>query len=171
MRKLFSIFVGALIALSFASCEKDNTPKVKEFVDLGLPSGTLWSNVNENNPKDTYGFYIFDEAITDFGTQVPTKAQWEELLQFSTYEKTKSGCKIIGRNGNTIFLPYAGYRDCNGVGSTGDGFGCYWTSTAVGDYDPDNAYDITFRDDMDEPYIAFGPKCFGYSVRLIQVQK
>ena len=171
MKKLFNIFAAALIALSFASCNKSNEPEVKEFIDLGLPSGTLWSNVNEKNPKDQLGFYLFDEAVSEFGAQLPTKEQWQELLQICTFEKTKSGYKIIGRNGNSIFLPYAGYRDCDGASSTGDGFGCYWTSTAVGDYSPDNAYDITFRDDMDEPYFSAGPKCFGYSVRLIQLEK
>ena len=46
------------------------------YVDLGLPSGTLWRNSNEGGD---YARYTYDEAISRFGNKLPTKQQLEEL--------------------------------------------------------------------------------------------
>ena len=46
----------------------------------------------------------------------------------STTHKGVKGTLLTGPNGNSIFLPYAGYRwDVNLMGI--EEFGCYWTST------------------------------------------
>ena len=37
-----------------------------EYIDLGLPSGTLWADCNEE------GFYYFDEAVEKYGYRLPT---------------------------------------------------------------------------------------------------
>ena len=44
------------------------------YVDLGLPSGTLWKGKNEG------GWYTYEEAISMFGNLLPTKEQFEELI-------------------------------------------------------------------------------------------
>ena len=46
------------------------------YVDLGLPSGTLWRNANEGG-NDAH--YTYDEAIRIYGHNLPTKQQIEEL--------------------------------------------------------------------------------------------
>ena len=43
------------------------------YTDLGLPSGTIWKNFNAT------GFYTYDDAVKQFGSRLPSKAQWEEL--------------------------------------------------------------------------------------------
>ena len=110
-----------------------------EFVDLGLPSGTLWAtcNVGANKPED-YGDYLsWDEGKTvdakwGNGWQMPSKEQWEELVQNTkTIWTTRNGVNgrlFIANNGNSIFLPAAGYLgECflYGAGS----FGNYWSSS------------------------------------------
>ena len=91
-----------------------------KWVDLGLPSGTLWKNSNEN------GFYSYDDAIAKFGSRLPTKEQLDELIDKCkwTWKSSKKGYIVVGPNGNSIFLPAAGYRGCDGdvigVGSYGD---------------------------------------------------
>lgn len=37
------------------------------YVDLGLPSGTLWKNKNEE------GFYTYDDAVSKFGSKFADK--------------------------------------------------------------------------------------------------
>ena len=66
------------------------------------------------------------------GWKLPTMAQWEELANRCTWIMTTqgghSGYKVTGPNGNSIFLPAAGYRD--GTSSVGVGrYGFYWSAT------------------------------------------
>ena len=81
-----------------------------EYVDLALPSGTLWAKTNVGAKEESdYGDYLtFEEACK---YNLPTKEQMEELIRCCTWKwvkvKDKPGCLVIGRNGNTIFLPAA----------------------------------------------------------------
>lgn len=45
-----------------------------EYIDLGLPSGTLWAT------KTQYSNMTWDNAISRFGNRVPTMNQYKELL-------------------------------------------------------------------------------------------
>ena len=56
-----------------------------EYVDLGLPSGTLWKSKNEKGMYYTYG-----EAVRQFGDQLPTREQFAELKAFCSW--TQQGC-------------------------------------------------------------------------------
>lgn len=82
-----------------------------------------------------------DAATAALGSDVhtPTKAEWEELINNTTSEWTTvkgvKGCKFTAANGNSIFLPAAGYRvdtDLEFDGSRGSN-GYYWSSTLVTD--------------------------------------
>ena len=50
--------------------------ELRKYIDLGLPSGTLWKESNEGGD---YAYYTFDEAIIKFGNKLPTKQQLEDL--------------------------------------------------------------------------------------------
>ena len=130
----------------------------QEWVDLGLLSGTLWKNSNEEG-----GFYTYDEAVNEFGGKLPTDAQVEELRSKCQWEWMGNGYNVKGANGNKIFLPAAGYRNCDGsvdyVGSVGG----YWSSIPSGS---DNAWDLDFN--SGEVYVGSNFRCYGLSVRLVQ---
>lgn len=132
--------------------------KAQGFVDLGLPSGALWKDKNEEG-----GFYTYEQAVNKFGNRLPTKEQLEELKNSCRWTWTGSGYRVTGPNGNSIVLPAAGYRYCvgyvDGVGS----FGIYWSSTPR---DSDTAWSLGFHSGgvgMDG-----NNRCSGLSVRLVQ---
>lgn len=132
--------------------------KAQGFVDLGLSSGTLWKDKNEEG-----GFYTYDQAISKFGDKLPTKEQLEELKNSCQWTWTGNGYKVVGPNGQSIVLPAAGYRYCSGsvnyVGS--DGF--YWSSTPGGS---DYAWRLYFNSGRVNVYDDY--RCSGRSVRLVQ---
>ena len=95
------------------------------YIDLGLPSGTMWKKANEGGDIARYSY---NEAKSQFASKLPTKGQFEELKSLCTWTWTGSGCRVTGPNGNFIYLPAAGGEDCNSycpVGVKGE----YWSST------------------------------------------
>ena len=78
MKKLLFFSMMCLMALGIANCDKDSTGTGTSgggggitpagYVDLGLPSGTLWKDKNEEG-----GFYTYDQAVSKFGNKLPTK--------------------------------------------------------------------------------------------------
>lgn len=126
------------------------------YVDLGLPSGTLWKDKNES------GFYDYDAAVRSFGSKLPTKEQLEELKNSCQWTWTGSGYKVVGPSGASIVLPAAGLRNCDGdVGLVGGGY--YGSSTPI---DSDDAWNLYF--DSSEVSMDYGNRCDGLSVRLVQ---
>lgn len=112
------------------------------YIDLGLPSGTFWKNANEGGND---AFYTYDEAVNKFGEQLPTIEQLEELENLCKWEWTTqnrvNGYKITGPNGNSIFLPAAGYRIYSGDVHEVGYIGAYLSSTP---YDSEFAWYLGF---------------------------
>lgn len=146
-----------------------------EWVDLGLPSGVLWRayNVGATTPEEYGGYYDWDAAMDytsglSSGVRVPTRDEFWDLVDYTTNEWITvngiAGRKFTSRiNGNSIFLPAAGFRYCNGSVSYVGSEGFYWSSTTDGS---DGAR-----------YLHFGSggvvgsrldRCDGLSVRLVQ---
>lgn len=147
--KLFCFILLCLMALSVNA----------QYVDLGLPSGTKWKDKNEDG-----GFYTYDEAVSKFGNKLPTKVQFEELLNSCNWTWTGSGYKVTGPNGQSITLPAAGGHYCNGpvcdVGSDGR----YRSSTPS---DFDDAWYLHFYSGGHLMDYGNG-RCARLSVRLVQ---
>ena len=131
------------------------------YVDLGLPSVTLWKNANEGGD---YARYTYNEAVSRFGNKLPTKQQLEELKNKCMWTWTGRGYKVTGPNGNSIFLPAAGQRDCDGGVSRVGTHGYYWSST------PDGS-DVAWSLYLDSSEVSIScdySRCYGHSVRLVQ---
>lgn len=131
------------------------------FVDLGVPSGTLWKNKNETGGHD--GFYSYYEAMEAFGDDLPTKEQFEELKSSCNWTWTGNGYKVTGPSGASITLPAAGSRDGSFVDRVGS-YGYYWSSTPNGS---DDAYYLNFS--SDHCYVYYSRRHYGFSVRLVTV--
>ena len=130
------------------------------FVDLGLPSGTLWKNSNEGGD---YTRYTYDQAVRKFGNKLPTKQQFVELKNECEWTWTGYGYKVIGPNGNSITLPAAGRRNCDGDVADVGTSGLYWSSTPD---DSNYAWDLNLNSSGVNMYPA--SLCLGLSVRLVQ---
>lgn len=135
------------------------TMSAQTYVDLGLPSGTLWKDKNEPGPFCTY-----DEAFSKFGDAIPAKWQFEELISKCTWQWTGNGYKVIGLNGKSIFLPAAGNR-----GRAGDELyavgtdGTYWSSTYDGEK---HAWFLSFNSTVIDLFCR-GRK-HGFTIRLVK---
>jgi len=96
--------------------------KAQGYVDLGLPSGTMWKDNNEN------GLYNWESAANRYGSRIPTKEQWKELYQNCKWETKGWAYKVVGPNGNYIILPLKGLYSDGRMKEVGS-WGYYWTST------------------------------------------
>lgn len=159
---------------------------VHEFVDLGLPSGTLWAtcNIGANQPEDCGDYFAWgetepkvvydwnsyrygnlvgdhfeltkycndsacghngfvddlvvlepvdDAATVNWGVEwrMPTKEEWKELYMKTfcahAVQGGVNGWLFTAPNGNTLFLPSAGF--CLDDGPICTGLGTYWSSS------------------------------------------
>ena len=130
------------------------------YVDLGLPSGTLWKNANEGGDNARY---TYDEAVSRFGNKLPTEEQLVELKDKCTWTWTGRGYKVTGPSGESITLPAAGYRSCNGGGGDVGAHGYYWSSTPYGS---GSVWILFFH--SSKVYMSSHSRCYGQSVRLVQ---
>lgn len=108
------------------------------YIDLGLPSGTLWADENAE------GYYTFDKAKEKFGESLPSKELWQELIDNCEWlwDFKNNQMVVIGKNGNRIVLPACGFQHIHNVFDNGT-IGFYWSSDYFTDY-IDCAYHISF---------------------------
>ena len=98
---------------------------------------------------------------------MPTLEEQEELVNNCTWTWTTqngvNGYKVTGPNGNSIFLPAAGYLYEGTLDSAGS-YGYYWSSSLDTD-DPDYAYGVDFGSDYVDWY-GYG-RYYGLAVRPV----
>ena len=200
----------------------DDGSNYHEYVDLGLPSGTLWATCNvgasspeehgdyfawgETQPKEyydwstyqycnggynrltkycfvsEYGFNGFtdnlntllpedDAATANWGNswRMPTEEEWQELYQNTTNIWTTqngiNGMLFTASNGNSLFLPAAGYRNGNNLYSMGYR-GDYHSSSLVASLPYYALYFYCYSDGFG---IAYGiSRCTGQTIRAVR---
>ena len=165
MKKIvFVAFVCLMTCTTYAQPEPQQQsiepvlPSIPDgYVDLGLPSGTLWKDKNES------GFYSYDQAVSQFGSSLPSQGQWEELRSLCGWTWTVNGYTVIGPSGASIVLPAAGFRYCNETVHDIGAYGIYWSSTPNGS---EKAWYLRFDSGEVDTYSY--DRCFGRSVRLVQ---
>lgn len=103
--------------------------------------------------------------------RMPSRAQFNELLNNTTNEWTTvngvEGRRFTGKNGNSIFLPAAGYRGGTSLryaGSRGD----YWSRTLLAGI-PGDAWYLYFGSGyMYVGDISYGYRYLGFTVRPVR---
>lgn len=152
-----------------------------EFVDLGLPSGTLWA-ADYEKMKDEAGekqvLYLPHGKASQLN--IPTKEQWDELLSNCRWEGSWSSSAItfygvycIGPNGNSIFFGSRGLmKECqiSDIPNYGGGKAYFWIRDNEEGLEK-KAIQISgeiFREDMEEIVSVFS----GYKlpIRLVKAK-
>ena len=99
--------------------------------------------------------------------RMPTLSEVNELKEHCTWEWTNvngvDGYKVTGPNGNSIFLPAAGYSYGTDVYNRGD-YGYFWSSSAQGYYSY-LAYGLSFGDG--DCGLSSYERCYGQAVRPV----
>ena len=137
-------------------------------------------NLTQLLPEDDVAFQF--KKLYNFKFHIPTKEQCEELINHTknywvnNYDpnnmehhtnddgiKGLNGRVFVGKNGNQLFIPAAGYRygsDISGVGSN-----CSLWSSSLYLGSPDRAYYLYFYSDVIS--MSYYTRCFGFSVRPV----
>ena len=128
-----------------------------------LSDGSIYT-LKRYNYDSTFGVVDNKTSLKDYGYEddaarqtlggkwrIPTYAEWAELSKECTWERyndgNREGMKVTGPNGNSIFLPAAGYQSGSTLKDC-DRYGYYWTSDLSYSSDP------IFSDNY-KPYRAF----------------
>lgn len=117
-----------------------------------------------------------DAACAKLGKawRMPTKSEFYELHKECKwtwyYSQGVGGYKVTGPNGNSIFLPAAGYindeEEYDERPYAVGWFGAYWSSTLYEKY-PDNAYCLTIFEDGDYTFNETNQRYLGFSIRPV----
>lgn len=190
----------------------------RNYVDLGLPSGTKWATYNvgatvpegygdyyawgETTSKETYSWSTYrwcngsaytltkyntngscgtidnriilepsdDAATVNWGSawRIPTSDEMSELKNNCTVTWTTlngvNGCLFIGQNGNSLFLPAAGWGINSSILNVGS-YGNYWSSSLCSDTYASWYFCIK----SDDCFFQGTFRCYGFSVRPVCV--
>ena len=144
-------------------CKGSDDTMTKYCNDSSYGYNGFTDNMTVLDPED-------DAAAVNLGGswRMPTKAEQDELRSQCTWTWTThngvNGRLVTGPNGNSIFLPAAGYRRDTYLYNVGS-YGRYWSSSLSTDY-PNNAYYVYFNSgnvDWGHGY----RRCYGQSVRPV----
>ena len=132
-----------------------------------------------SNPAFGYNGFMDDQMILlpedDAATAIlgedwrlPTKEEWDELLQNTTVKFTNAngtdGLLLTASNGACIFLPAGGFLTEDILWYPGF-FGNYWASSLYKD-EPDSSWDLAFTSDLN--YVSKSYRFCGRSVRAVR---
>ena len=180
--------LGLPSGLKWATCNVGATSP-EDYGDYFAWGETVTKKIYDDDNCPTYGLSIselqsqgyidgngnltpqYDAATAKWGGnwRMPTEAEMQELLNNCIWTWTTQngiyGCSVEGPNGNSIFLPAAGYRLGSSLSNEGiDGF--YWSSTPSDDLSYYGAYGLGFNDGVEAVgWINF--LCNGLTVRPI----
>ena len=139
-----------------------NWDTYKYYDDSNLTKYTSNDSKTVLDPED-------DAATANWGGawRMPTKAEQDELRNNCTWTWTTqngvNGYKVTGPNGNSIFLPAAGYVGGGTLYPAGS-YGFYWSSSLSTD-GPYNAYNVGFG--SDDVGWSYDYRYYGLAVRPV----
>ena len=138
-------------------------------------NGSIYALTKYCNTDGLTTLEAMDDAATQklgSGARIPTKAEWVELINNTTAEWTTmngvNGRKFTAFNGNSLFLPAAGYRGAE-IDDAGS-YGTYWSSERNWDdsWSTGNAYYFIFNEGDQGVIYDGGWRYYGQSVRPVR---
>ena len=136
---------------------KDSAAVEPMFVDLGLPSGTLWKS------HDEPGFFSQSAKDSLYAGQLPTMLQFYELWTECIWTREQLGYRVEGKNGNHIMMPSYAYCASNGREFALGQYTSYWLA-------PDSSSNTVYYvfADMKKVGLAITSLHTSRMVRLVQ---
>lgn len=115
----------------------ETSPKSSYYQSNSITCGLSIEELESRGIIDSDGQLTaaYDAATANWGEswRMPTKAEQDELRTNCTWTWTAqngvNGYKVTGPNGNSIFLPAAGYCYDTSLGSAAGSYGLYWSAT------------------------------------------
>lgn len=154
---------------------QDSLPSAKEttdekFIDLGLPSGTLWSRDFLLHEGETqYLPYVEAKKLN-----LPTEDQWYELITNCNIQQVAGPqgyecTRIVGLNGNVLTLKGAGYKDFGTHDKEDGGYPVFWLKSTTED-NKNSAIYINHLGNTDKYAVDIQKMFLGYHlpVRLVK---
>ncbi len=127
--------MGSTAVNYFSSPKADNYSEVKDQFGVVMRKDYTGGDIAETPAYSIIADADHDPAAKNWGGTwtMPSTEQVRELIEKCTWEFTGAGYKVTGPNGNSIFLPAAGYRFGDkwygngnaGYYATGEIFGTY----------------------------------------------
>ena len=107
-----------------------------------------------------------DAATANWGSnwRMPSLEEWLELIDNTTQTWTESGCLCQAPNGNSLFLPAAGYYEGTDFFNEGT-YGQYWSSSLYSDYAFISYYFFLASDSY---FWVANHRCQGRSIRPVR---
>ena len=119
--------------------------------------------------SQTFNHEVHDAARINWrgGWRMPSETEFKELISECEWDWTTvndvKGYKVTGPNGNSIFLPAAGFRYNSLLNNAGSN-GYYWSNSLDTD-SPDRAYYLNFYSSFVGRY--YRNRLYGHSVRPV----
>lgn len=134
-----AIVLGVLLVAAFIYyiIKNKNSSANTGYVDLSLPSGTLWAtcNLGASKPSESGDFVLFSSA-----SEMPNIEQFEELMmpencswEWVVADGMQGYIVRSKRNSNSIFLPYIPSTITMQDSKDTFGFCAYWSSSKLED--------------------------------------
>ena len=163
-------FVDLGLSVKWAACNIGAT-RPEEYGDYfawgEVKSKSVYDNKTYKYNKTTLDAQ-YDVAIVNWGGswRMPTDVEMTELLEQCKWTWTTQnrvyGYKVIGKNGNSIFLPAAGYRYGSNLIATGS-LSYYWSSSIH--VNKHSIYVLTFN--SSKVFSTYYDRIYGFSVRPV----
>ncbi|MBR5238501.1 MAG: fimbrillin family protein [Paludibacteraceae bacterium] len=157
--------------------------EVKEYYDWSMYKYCVddYDNLTKYCTDSEYGKDGFVDDKTVFGIEddvaavnwggawrMPTKVEQDELRNNCDWTWTTqngvNGCKVTGPNGNSIFIPAAGYMEDDELYDVNE-TGSYWSSSLYTN-SPECAYSVYFESRRPKGW-SYDERYYGYSVRPV----
>ena len=170
MKRILFLAFAVLAVITTIGCSKEvevETEDLANYVDLGLPSGTLWKMTEEKNGKSI--FFTYTQAQEKYGNKLPSRGQCQELIDNCKWIRNQEGNYVgTGKNGNTIEFRANGYKTAQREVKwkwTAN----YWSSSLFEDEEGTFAYNMCFDYDDDGLFIELREDELelGLQVRLV----
>ena len=134
------------------------------------------SSLTKYNSDSTYGTVdnktcldLSDDAASVYwggSWRLPLYLEWDELMAKCSWEWTMingvNGYKVTGRNGNSIFLPAAGYRSYTNLGREGSE-GYFWSSVSF----TSDIHAFAFNFSSDRVWTIGDIRSWGFPIRPV----